>query len=194
LGTSLTGKALLQDRGDDRLGRQRLLRQRAPAPRPRVLRRRAPAPRISPVRTRGIFDPLHLGPAARIERLPLPASWREEAIMLEFVGEGLAAGVSSTMPALLLRGPRSPPPRRAALAPRRRPRALASLFTARGRLSPSPLRADAFEERGDAILHPLSPQYAFCLTLCLSCWREIRPCTVPTRDAKMEMHVLLDSV
>jgi hypothetical protein len=55
----------LQDRGDDGLVRWRLLSWRALAP------------RISLVRTCGLFDPLPLGSAARIERLPLQGAGGE---------------------------------------------------------------------------------------------------------------------
>jgi hypothetical protein len=52
----------------------------------------------------------------------------------------------------------------------------------------------AFEERGDAILHPLSPPQEFCLLHYLICWRCYHRCTVPTQEAKLLLPLLLESV
>ena len=53
---------------------------------------------------------------------------------------------------------------------------------------------NAFEERGDVFLHLLSPQRQTASGFCLCCWRGILRCTVPTRDVKMDLPPLLESV
>jgi len=39
-------------------------------------------------------------------------------------------------------------------------------------------RPDAFEERGDVFLHPLSPPKGKCIARCMVCWRRERTCIV----------------
>jgi hypothetical protein len=52
------------------------------------------------------------------------------------------------------------------------PRRAGASSSVRGGPSPSPTSAaDAFEERGDSILHLLSPPLALCLSRCIFCWR-----------------------
>jgi hypothetical protein len=53
---------------------------------------------------------------------------------------------------------------------------------------------NAFEERGDILLHLLSPQRQTASDFCICYWREILRCTVPTRKAKLDLPLLLDSV
>ena len=67
---------------------------------------------------------------------------------------------------------------------------------------PSPSGSNAFEERGDAILHPLSPPKAIFLPRCLFCWRRLglfcwrrhQACTVASARHKCFCLALLDSV
>jgi hypothetical protein len=88
-------------------------------------------------------------------------------------------------PQVLLRA-RPPPPHGTTLVPRRHPRA---------RLPPPCVQlAYALEERGDTILHPLSPPKAICLVDCLTCWRAGRACTVVMARQKCFCLVLWDSV
>jgi hypothetical protein len=59
---------------------------------------------------------------------------------------------------------------------------------------PSPSPADAFEERGDAILHLLSPRMQTAFHNCLLYWRSCIARTVATGEAKLLLPPLLDSV
>jgi hypothetical protein len=88
-------------------------------------------------------------------------------------------------PRVLLRA-HLPPPHSTTLVPRRCPHA---------RLPPPRVQlAYAFAERGDAILHPLSPPKAICLADCLTCWRAVWACTVVMARQQCFCLVLLDSV
>jgi hypothetical protein len=152
--------------------------------RPRVLRRRAPLPCISPVRARGLFDPLHLGQAGahrahcrRRGRRPHGEEERE-APVLDFDGEGLSASV-------IMNNTGVPPrrhPRPAPLSPHlplSSPRAADPLLDPCTRM---PLR------------HPLFPPLDFCLTIFLFCWRRFLMCTVARGRKKCICLPLLESI
>lgn len=136
--------------------------------------------------TCGVFDPMHLRPMAAHRahcwsrgRRPHNKGERE-VFVLDFDGEGLAAGV--------LVNNVDVPPHRAALTPRRRPRTrLAPSPRARSALSFAPARECLRGERGCTSI-------GFFLTICLPCWRHFLMCTIASGRKKCICLPLLELV
>ena len=68
-------------------------------------------------------------------------------------------------------------------APVEKGAAVRALARPRSRAAPPP-SPNAFEERGDIFLHPLSLLCVKCIARCLFCWRRHRACTVPSARQK----------